>query len=198
MGLHLSRLCARRSCAGIVLALIAMTAWSQAGLAADFNVTTPTFAFTINGVTTPTLTLVRGKTYSFNVNTTPGFHPFRINMAGAPTPSTTTTFNFTVAADAPGTNTYDCQVHGAFMAGTILVVDPPRPRITSYTFGDSIVLRSSPVTNTATVSAEYNTNLSTTNWFALTVQSNRFSNGTNEVFCGRPPGSNVFFRVKVQ
>jgi hypothetical protein len=40
--------------------------------------------------------------------------------------------------------------------------------------------------------------LSTTNWYSLTVQTNRYSNGTNETICGRPPGNAVFIRVKAQ
>ena len=45
---------------------------------------------------------------------------------------------------------------------------------------------------------EFSTNLTSTNWFAITVQSNNFVNGTNETFCGRPPGTNVFIRVRNQ
>jgi len=61
----------------------------------------------------------------------------------------------------------------------------------------SVVLRSAPGTNTFAIIPEYKTNLTDTNWVALLVQSNRFLSGTNETFCGRPPGSNVFIRVRV-
>jgi hypothetical protein len=87
------------------------------------------------------------------------------------------------------------------MAGPIVTVAPPTPpvpRITSYEFGASIVLRSSPATNTFAIIPEFKTNLNSSNWVALTVLSNRFANGTNETFCGRPPGSNVFIRVRAQ
>jgi hypothetical protein len=177
-----------------------------ASSAADFNVTTPgaQFAFNINGQNSPTLTLVRGRTYTFSVSTTAGFHPFRINNAGAsPNNITSGTITYVVPTDAVN-HTYDCGFHGASMAGSIVVVDPPPPptppvpRIVSYSLGANIVLRSTPATNTFTVFPEFKTNLNETNWFALTVQSNRFLNGTNETFCGRPPGNNVFIRLRVQ
>src|SRR5881396_722690 len=69
-----------KACAGLVGFLTTL----PAAVAADFTVTTPNaqFAFKINGVDHPTLTLVRGRTYSFAVNTTVGFHPFHIESAG--------------------------------------------------------------------------------------------------------------------
>ena len=56
----------------------------------------------------------------------------------------------------------------------------------------------STATNTWTLNPEFTTNVATTNWFAMTVQSNRFINGTNEIFCGRPPGDAVFIRLRAQ
>ena len=169
--------------------------------AADFTVTTPNgqFAFQINGVNSPTLTLTRGRTYSFAVSTS-SFHPFRINVPGAPAPTISGTLNLTVPTNAVN-YTYDCQIHGVSMQGTILTIDPPSPpvpRIVSYSFGDDIVLRSAPATNTFSIIPEFKTNLNNTNWVALTVLSNRFASGTNETFCGRPPGTNLFIRVRVQ
>src|SRR4051812_35437223 len=54
---------------------------------ADFSVQTPggQFAFQINGQNTPTLTLIRGRTYTFDVATSPGFHPFHIQSPGCDT-----------------------------------------------------------------------------------------------------------------
>ena len=81
-------------------------------LAADFTVTTPTFAFTINDVETPTLTLERGRTYTFAVNTACGFHPFRINSPGTVNnPACSGTLTYTVPMAAMN-YTYDCAVHG--------------------------------------------------------------------------------------
>jgi hypothetical protein len=176
-------------------------------LAADFTVTTPgsQFAFNINGVNNPTLTLVRGRTYTFAVNTTCGFHPFEILAPGVVTNNNicSGTLSYTVAPDAPATNNlgYVCSIH--FFGGTILAVDPPPPppppeiRIVSLSVSTNLVLRSTG-TNTWSVLPEFRTNLVATNWFALTVQTNTFANGTNETICGRPAADNVFIRIRSQ
>ena len=86
------------------------------------------------------------------------------------------------------------------MRGDILTVaapEPPAITILSLSVDTNIVLVSTG-TNTWSVNPEFNTNLTTTNWFALTVQSNRFFNGTNETICGRPPGDAVFIRIRSQ
>jgi len=166
---------------------------------ADFMVRTPgdQLAFQINGVNSPTLTLVRGRTYTFDVHTSTNFHPFHIESPGVDTNDIDFgTITYTVPMDA--TNYfYDCIVHFTQMRGQIVTVAPPAFRIVSLSVSSNIVLRSTG-TNTWTVNPEFNTNLTTANWFALTVQSNRFMNGTNEIFCGRPPGSNVFIRLRAQ
>jgi hypothetical protein len=182
-------------------ALFALT--SITATAADFTVRTPNnqFAFAINGTNSATLTLVRGQTYTFDVSTTTDFHPFRINSAGA-TPNSITSGTITYTVPTAAANyTYNCGVHGTSMQGTILTVPPPTPpvpNIVSSSFGNQIILRTSPATNTFIVVPEYRTNLNHTNWVQLTVLSNRFVNGTNETFCGRPPATNLFIRVKVQ
>ncbi len=169
--------------------------------AADFTVQTPggQFAFQINGQNSPTLSLERGRTYTFDV-TTSSFHPFRLNGPGAPLPTFSGTLTWTVPAAAVN-YTYDCGVHGIQLQGTILTIAPPAPpeppviKILSIALGSQLVIRSTG-TNTWSVLPEFNTNLVSTNWFALTVNSNRFVNGTNETFCGVPPGTNVFVRVR--
>jgi plastocyanin len=91
-------------------------------------------AYLINGASNPTLSLTRGTTYTFNVNS-PG-HPFFIKTAqvtgtgsafnegvtnnGISTGMGTTTFQ--VPADAPGTLFYNCSIHSA-MTGTLLIAD---------------------------------------------------------------------------
>lgn len=173
--------------------------------AADFTVTSPS-VFTINGVNNnPTITLVRGRMYTFQISTTPGFHPFAIGSSvGTPQSGVTNnnistgTITWTVPTNAVN-YVYYCSFH--FFSGTIVTVPPPTPpvpSIVSWTLSSNIVLRTTPATNTFTVIPEFKTNLNDSNWVALTVQSNRFLNGTNETFCGRPPGSNVFIRVKLQ
>jgi len=172
--------------------------------AADFAVTSPS-VFAINGMNNnPTITLVRGRIYTFAVSTA-SFHPFVIGSAlGTPQPgvvnnnSSSATMTFSVPTNAVN-YVYYCNVH--FFSGTILTVAPPTPpvpQIVSWSISNNIVLRTAPATNTFTVIPEYKTNLNNTNWVALTVQSNRFVNGTNETFCGRPPGTNLFIRVTVQ
>jgi hypothetical protein len=173
--------------------------------AADFNVTSPG-VFTINGINNnPTLTLVRGRTYTFSLATTPGFHPFFIGTAvgSAVAPAgvsganggSSGTITFVVPTNAPNC-VYYCTVHQFF--GNIIMTDPPPPpviRIVNYSIGTNIILRSTG-TNTYTLFPEYKTNLNVSNWFALTVQTNRFTNGTNETICGRPSASNVFIRIR--
>jgi len=166
---------------------------------ADFTVATPggQFAFQINGVNSPTLTLVRGKTYTFSVATTPGFHPFHIASPGTDVNDISTgTITYTVPTD-PTNYYYNCTVHGDLMRGEITTVEPPSVRIVGLSVGTNIVLDAT-APNTWTLNPEFNTNLMGTNWFALTVSSNRFFNGTNEIICGKPPGNAVFIRIRAR
>ena len=169
--------------------------------AADFAVRTPgaQFSFQINGINGPTLTLVRGQTYTFDVQTTAGFHPFHIESPGVTGNNVTSgTITYTVPMD--NTNYfYNCVVHGNLMLGQINTVEPAPPflKILSLSVSTNIVLTSTG-SNNWTLNPEFNTNLTTTNWFALTVQSNRFFNGTNEIICGKPPGDAVFIRIRAQ
>ena len=89
-------------------------------------------SYTINGANNPALTLQRGQTYTFNVNSSG--HPFYImsvqgvNTANAYTTGVTGngaqtgTLTFTVPAGAPNTLYYDCSIH-AGMTGTIAVTN---------------------------------------------------------------------------
>lgn len=199
---------------GVLLVL----AGSCSLVAADFTVTTPegtnATAFTINGVTnSPTITLVRGRTYTFEINTTINNHPFVFgslvevgeeNLPFGPTPegvsgdnTTTGTATFNVPIDAPDCG-YFCNVHAFY--GFIQMVDPPPPtvQIVGLTVGTNLVLTSTTTdTNGVAIAPEFSTNLLTTNWFALTVNTNRFFDGTNETICGRPPGDAIFIRIKL-
>jgi hypothetical protein len=168
----------------------------------DFLVTTPggQSIFNINGVNGPTLTLVRGQTYKFEVHTSPGEHPFHIDSPGVDVNDIDNGF---ITYTVPTNNAnyfYNCTVHGDTMRGEILTTAPPGPptfTILSLTVSTNIVLTSTG-TNTWTVNPEFSTNLTTTNWFALTVQTNRFANGTNEIICGVPPGDAVSIRLRAQ
>ena len=176
----------------------------------DFSVTTPNdqFAYIINGLNNnPTITLVRGKSYTFSINTNPD-HPFAIGTSiGFPAPpgvsgnnggiSGTITFNVpTNAQDC----VYFCVIHD--FGGQIHMIDPPIPpsvNIVGLSLGTNLTLTTLQAsTNGFSFIPEANTNLATTNWFALTVRTNRFANGVNEIICGRPPGTNVFLRIRVQ
>jgi hypothetical protein len=179
--------------------------------ATDFTVTASgTSAYVIGGVNNPGLTLQRGKTYTFAINSG-GAHPFWIKTiqgsgsgngynAGVATNGLTSgTLTLVLPTNAPNTLFYNCGNHSP-MTGTISIINPPTPpafALGGLTVSNRVVLRHAG-TNTFTYTPEFTTNLITTNWFALTVQSNRFLNGTNEIFCGLPSGSNVFFRVRAQ
>jgi hypothetical protein len=187
----------------VVLSLILLL---PAARAADFSVTAPGFfySFSSNGVAlpgqNPTLTLVRGKTYTFAVNTGSS-HPLRIDGAPAGSVTNNNTFSGTLTFVVPtnaASYTYVCSIH--FFGGVINTVAPPAPppptiRITSVAVGSNITLRSTG-TNNWSVIPEYVTNLTSTNWTALTVQTNTFVNGTNETICGKPPENPVFIRIK--
>ena len=188
----------------ILLAWLAGGLLGSVGLAADFTVTTPgdQFAFRINGQDSPTLTLVRGRTYTFDVSTTPDFHPFHIGSPGVDVNDIATgVINYTVPT-TPGNYFYNCSLHGDLMRGEIETVPPPASSAPTISILSLVVTTNltliSTGTNNWSVKPEFSTNLSSTNWFALTVQTNRFLNGTNETICGRPPGSAVMIRIRSQ
>jgi hypothetical protein len=169
---------------------------SHAASAADFAVTSPGFFYAINGNSpNPTLTLVRGRTYTFAVSAASD-HPFFINSPGV---QNNNVFNGTITYTVPNVASnyiYFCSVHG-FGAQIVTVPPPPTIRILSVAVSNNVVVRSTG-TNGWSVIPECSTNLTTTNWFALSVLSNRFLGGTNETFCGRPAGNSVFIRVRSQ
>jgi len=180
-------------------AVLALLTGILSVLGADFSVTSPGFFYSINGASpNPTLTVVRGQTYTFAVNTD-ALHPFQILSTGVNNNNISQgTITFTVPMTASN-YVYRCSIH--LFGSTINTVAPPSPpptvRILSLSVGTNVVVKSTG-TNNWSVFPEFNTNLASTNWFAMTVQSNRFSNGTNETFCGRPPGNAVFIRVRNQ
>ncbi len=98
------------------------------------NVGASDYKFTAEGLQAndPTLTLVRGKTYEFDI--TAGGHPFWIKTTQLTGSSgqynegitnnglSSGTLTFTVPADAPSILYYVCQIHGS-MTGRINIVD---------------------------------------------------------------------------
>jgi hypothetical protein len=118
----------------LLVLLFAVPAW-----AADFSVSPICCTgWLINGQTSPTLTLVRGNTYTFDVNAPD--HPFYIKTAPVNGSGSTWdegvsnngleggTLTFTVPADAPATLYYQCGVHSA-MTGTIQVTSSQVPAL---------------------------------------------------------------------
>jgi hypothetical protein len=140
--------------------------------------------------------LVRGQTYTFAVNSS-SIHPFEILSPGVLNNNISQgTITYTVPTVASNYN-YICSIH-LFGAQIITVAPPPPPiHILSLAVSNTVVLRSTG-TNGWSVNPEYSTNLTSTNWFALSILSNSFLNGINETFCGRPPGTNVFLRIRSQ
>ena len=148
--------------------------FSPAVIAADFTVTSPGFFYAINGnQPNPTITLVRGQTYTFAVNTD-SIHPFEILSPGVLNNNISQgIITYTVPTVASNYN-YICSIH--FFGAQIITVAPTPPP--------------PPVIRILS--------LTTTNWFALSVLSNSFQKGINETICGRPPGTNLFFRIRSQ
>jgi len=78
-------------------------------------------------------------------------------------------------------------------------ITPPGVKIVGLDASSNLVLTTVQTsTNGFAFIPEASTNLATTNWFALTIRSNRFSSGTNEIFCGKPVGTTAFFRIRIQ
>ena len=181
-------------------AVIGLFLLAQTVLAADFTVTSPGFFYAINGnQPNPTLTLVRGQTYTFAVNSS-SVHPFEIISPGVQNNNISQGIITYTVPTVASNYSYICSIH--FFGAQILTVAPPAPppptiHILSLTVSNNVVLRSTG-TNGWGVTPEFSTNLITTNWFALSVLSNSFLNGINETICGRPPGTNVFFRIRSQ
>jgi len=168
--------------------------------AADFTVTSPGFFYAINSAQpNPTITLIRGKTYTFAVNAS-SIHPFLIRSTGVLNNNITQgTITFTVP-NVASNYTYICSNHG--FGGQIQIVapqppPPPKINIVSFTASSNLVLVSTG-TSTWSVLPEYSTNLLGTNWFALTVLTNTFANVTNETICGLPPADPAFLRIRSQ
>lgn len=193
-----------------LLLMVASLVITGAASAADFTVRaeSPDLAYTINGVGgSPPLTLVRGQTYTFDVNACP-CHPFQI--VGAPAGSVVNnniasgTLVFAVPLDAVN-YTYICSIHR--FGGTITSAPPPSPPSVST------VSASSVGSTSATLNASINPNgQATTASFvygtdptlatgALGTTGETIGNGiTSQAFTtginGLQPGTTYYFRAK--
>ncbi|MEO7917418.1 MAG: hypothetical protein ABIR16_07210 [Dokdonella sp.] len=98
-------------------------------------------SWTVNGQTNPSLTLVRGQTYTFAMQSVSSVHPFNINTINTTGSANqynngvtnngatgTQTLTFVVPANAPDVLHYNCGNHAA-MNGSIAVVDAGDPPI---------------------------------------------------------------------
>jgi hypothetical protein len=119
-----------------VLVLAVVAAMSRPALAADFNVTVMFPSYIVNGAPNPSIRVVRGQTYTFDISTFG--HPFFIKTAqvtgsgsayndGVTNNGTQGgTITFQVPATAPDTLFYICSIHSV-MTGIIHVTAPPVP-----------------------------------------------------------------------
>ena len=130
-----------RLAVAVAFALVSIFGAPGVAAAADFNVSVVNFAYSVNGQPSyPTLTLTRGKTYTFaNVDGSGFVHPFGIQDFPTTQGGTLYTsgisgdaplfdglMTFTVPQSAPATLYYNCQNHD-FMFGEIHVISAPPP-----------------------------------------------------------------------
>ena len=106
-------------------------------------------AYRIDGVDNPTLNLIRGQTYTFNVNATG--HPFWIKTApvigtGSAYDNGVTgngtqvgTVTWVVPSNAPSLLYYNCQIHSN-MSGEINITTASAPGLTPLTGGVLVLL----------------------------------------------------------
>lgn len=160
-------------------------------------------AYTINGVNNPTLRLVRGFTYTFNLSVSG--HPFWIKTVQGTSSANaytngisgngaqTGTLTFAVPTNAPGTLFYNCEFHGA-MTGTIAIDDRPTIVVQSLDVSTNIVIRSTG-TNTLNLRVATATNTAGP-WVLTTAYSNSYANGTNTTTFALPASGTFLVRIR--
>lgn len=161
-------------------------------------------AYNINGVSNPDLNLVRGYTYTFELNASG--HPFFIKtIQGASAANAYTNgvtgngtevgaVQFSVPASAPNLLFYNCQFHVG-MTGRINIIDPPVVAINSVSVNSNLVIKSTG-TDALNVRVDKRCNLMTGAWVPASIQGNVYVNGTNTTELVLPTGTSVFYRVK--
>jgi hypothetical protein len=163
--------------------------------AADIRVETPggQYQFLFNGTNAATLTLVRGQTYTFQVDTT-AQHPFQIQSPGVVNNEITTGLMTYTVPTNNASYIYNCTIH-PWMYGDIITVPPPEVRILNLTLGKDLVVSSTRIPDW-NLQAEYSTNLQQSLWVSLPIGTNRVSGDRVDSICGRPEGEAVFIRLK--
>ena len=175
-----------------------------------------TYVFSSVGGTDPTLTLMRGVTYVFQINAIG--HPFYIKTdisAGDTNQftdgvvgngTTLGTLTFTVPPTAPDQLFYNCALHSLSfgMHGTLNIVTPVTPPTGQIVFisisPTQVTMKSLGATNW-TATPEYSSNLTENVWTAVPSFTNTLANGTNTTTFNRLDpicGPNVFLRVRNQ
>jgi len=167
--------------------------------------------YIINGAPDPTLTLVRGFTYTFSINAFN--HPFYIKSfitdssfgaAGEYTDGITGNGTqigdviFSVPSDAPDTLFYQCGNHPATMRGMLVIVDAPSVIITEFSVGLSDVQIHSTGydSDVLNLDVQTKTDLVSNEWVSASIQSNTHSNGTNTTTVSTPTNNSAFFQVQ--
>jgi hypothetical protein len=162
---------------------------------ADIRVETPggQHHFLFNGTNAGTLTLVRGQTYTFDVDTS-SQHPFQILSPGVVNNEINTgRLTYTVPTNN-ASYIYVCPIH-PWMFGDIFTVPPPELRILSLELGKDVVLSSTLIPDWK-LQAEFATNLHQGEWSVLPIATNRVSSNRVDSICGRPEGDSIFIRLK--
>lgn len=187
------------------MAVIASASLTARAATDEFNVTaSSSLNYTINGESDPTLTLVRGFSYTFNINASS--HPFWIKMAQGT--GTGNAYNdgvtnngenvgvitFDVPNDAPDTLYYNCQFHSG-MTAPINIIDPPVIVITDGNVGTNVTLVSTG-TDALNLNVLVNTDLTNNVWTDATIQDNIYADGTNTTQVALPAGDAAFFQVQ--
>jgi hypothetical protein len=199
--------------------LLVCSAFVHAQTAPLTNTVVGTFgnlsSFTVNGSPNAPLTLLRGVTYVFQLNTT-SIHPFYIKTTftafgdtdeytNGVTGNGNTSGNliFAVPQDAPDLLFYHCGSHGS-MGGNLNItnsISPPAVKIVFISVTDTNVVILSTGASNWTAIPEFNSNLTTTGWASVPGVNNTFTNGTNiSMFNRLDPicGTKVFLRVRNQ
>ena len=168
---------------------------SIATRAGDFKVTSPGFFYSINGQQpNPTLTLVRGETYTFDVSSS-SIHPFKLLVPDGTTTGNNTSSG-TITFKVPETvidYRYECSNH--HFGNTITTVAAPVPVVLGVVAGDKLVVRSSG-SAPFVPHPEFTSSLTDPNWQALAVESSTTVDGVVESTCTRPAGDVVFVRIR--
>ena len=160
-------------------------------------------AYRINGVSNPDLRLVRGFSYTFNLNASG--HPFWIKTIQGP--GTGNGYNdgvtgngtavgavqFAVPTNAPSPLFYNCQFHTP-MTGMLILEDAPLVQITTIHLGTNLVLTSTG-TDALNIMVESRSNLVNGTWLSTAVITNEYADGTNTTQIAVPPPVTGFVRV---